>query len=185
MKKILYLCLFMLIAFLLTGCFNKEKKANAIIDYFDEVQKLEGDAEETLGNYHSHVREATRSGDTFDMIELIEEDFIPVMEKQIDDIDNMDLTYRATKKIRDLHLDMLTEGISYYEWQLEVLYDEAPEDELEEIMKEEEDPFGLKTERDHSTHYMKGIEEIEKKKREFEKELDHYWDAYNIGDYMD
>jgi len=61
----------------------------------------------------------------------------------------------------------------------------VPENELEEIMKEEEAIFGLKTVRDHDTRYMKGLGEIEKKKREFEKELDHYWDAYNIDKYME
>lgn len=51
-------------------------------------------------------------------------------------------------------------------------------------MKEEADIFGLKTERDADSYYMKGLGEIEKKKREFERELDHYWGIYNVDDYM-
>lgn len=29
------------------------------------------------------------------------------------------------------------------------------------------------------------LAKLEKKKREFEKEIDYYWDAHNIGDYME
>jgi len=79
----------------------------------------------------------------------------------------------------------MDEAISYYEWQLEVLHAEASKKELEEIMKEEEDIFGLKTERDSDTQFMKGLSEIEKKEREFTNKLDYYWDTYNIGKYMD
>ncbi|HLR68194.1 MAG TPA: hypothetical protein VK105_13875 [Virgibacillus sp.] len=79
----------------------------------------------------------------------------------------------------------MDEAISYYEWQLEVLHAEASKKELEEIMKEEEDIFGLKTERDSDTQFMKGLSETEKKEREFTNKLDYYWDTYNIGKYMD
>jgi hypothetical protein len=46
----------------------------------------------------------------------------------------------------------------------------SPENELEEIMKVEADIFGLKTERDSDSYYMKGIAKIEMKKRAFEPE---------------
>lgn len=115
------------------------------------------------------------------MIELIEGDAVPTFEEQIEGIKQVELTY---KKIRELHIELLTETLSYYEWQPEVLHAESPQNELEEIMKEEADIFGLKTERDADSYYMKGLGEIEKKKREFERELDHYWDIYNVDDYM-
>lgn len=63
----------------------------------------------------------------------------------------------------------MTETLSYYEWQLEVLRAESPENELEEIMKEEADIFGLKTERDSDSYYMKRLWELEKKKENLRK----------------
>src|SRR5690625_4277290 len=137
-----------------------------------------------LGNYSSDLREITENGDIPEMIRLIE-NIVPQFEEQIEAINQVELKYRATKKIRELHIELLIETLSYYEWQLEVLHAESPENELEEIMKEEADIFGLKTERDSDSYYMKGVEEIEKKKREFEREADRYWDAYNIEDYME
>src|SRR5699024_9917927 len=109
LKKILYVFLFMLIAFSLTGCFNEEEKANAIIDFFNKVDRIEDNTESMLGDYRSNLREVTKNGEPSDMIQLIEEDFIPAVEKQIDAVDNMDLTYKATKKLHDLHMDTLTE----------------------------------------------------------------------------
>jgi len=184
LKKLVYVFLFISVTFLLTGCFNKEKKANEIIAYFDEVEVFEKNSKVKLVNFSSDLREITENGDIPDMIRLIE-DVVPLFEEQIEAINQVELNYRATKKIRERHIELLSETLSYYEWQLEVLRAESPENELEEIMKEEADIFGLKTERDSDSYYMKGVGEIEKKKRELEKEIDHYWDAYNIGDYQE
>src|SRR5690625_5300744 len=118
------------------------------------------------------------------MIRLIE-DVVPLFEEQIEAINQVELDSRATKQIRERHIELLSETLSYYEWQLEVLRAESPENAVEEIMKVEADIFGLKTEGDTDSTDMKGGGEIEKTKRELKKESDHYWDAYNIEDYKE
>lgn len=65
-----------------------------------------------------------------------------------------------------------------------MLHAESPENELEEIMKVEADIFGLKTDHDLDSDYMKGVAEINKK-REFEREADYYWDAYHIEEFIE
>lgn len=97
--------MFISVTFFLTGCFNKEKKANEIIDYFDEVKIFEEDSKEKLGNFPSDVREITKNGDIPSMIQLIEEDVVPVFEEQIEAINQVKLKYRATKKIREQHIE--------------------------------------------------------------------------------
>ena len=177
--------MFMTISILLTGCFNKENKANEILDYLDKVDMIEGQSRSNLGNFSSEIREITENNDIPEMIRLIEDNVLPTFKDHVKEINEIELHYRSTKKVRELHIELINEAISYYEWQLEVLHAEAPKKELEEIMKEEEDIFGLKTERDTDTRYMKGLSKLDKKEKEFTRELDYYWDAYNIGEYMD
>jgi len=175
----------MTVAILLTGCFNQENKANEILDYLEKVDSIEGESRYKLGDFSSNLREITESGNISEMIHLIEDNILPTFKDHKAEINQIELHYRSTKKVRELHNELMDEAISYYEWQLEVLHAEAPKKELEEIMKEEEDIFGLKTERDSDTQFMKGLSEIEKKEREFTNKLDYYWDTYNIGKYMD
>lgn len=75
LKKVLYAVLFLSISILLKGCFNKEKKANDILDCFDEVEVIEEVSEEKLGEFTSEIHDITKEGD-ISMIRLIAEDVI-------------------------------------------------------------------------------------------------------------
>src|SRR5699024_7930220 len=107
------------------------------------------------------------------MAQIFEEEIIPAFEAQLAVLNQMEMKYGATKKIRKRHIDLLEGFLSFNEWQLEVLKNESPQNELEEIMKPEiEGPFGSETERDGDSELVKRVTEIRKKEEYLETRID-------------
>lgn len=165
---------------------NEEEKANEILDYFDEIGSYEEDTQEKLDSVTSEGEDIVENQDIDGMAQIIEEDIIPAFEAQLEALNQMELKYRATKKIRKRHIDLLEGFLSFNEWQLEVLKNESPQNELEEIMKPEiEGPFGSETERDGDSELVKRVTEIRKKEEYLETRIDRYWKSYHIDDYIE
>src|SRR5699024_6367282 len=124
--------------------------------------------------------------DIDEMARIIEEDMIPAFEAQLEALNQMELKYRATKKIRKRHIDVLAEFLSFNEWQLAVLKNESTQNELEEIMKPEiEGTFGSETKSDGDSELVKRVTEIRKKEEYLETRIDRYWKSYHIDDYIE
>src|SRR5699024_7091325 len=165
---------------------NEEEKANEILDYFDEIGSYEEDTQEKLDSVTSEGEDIVENQDIDGMAQIIEEDIIPAFEAQLEDLNQMELKYRATKKIRKRNIDLLEGFLSFNEWQLEVLKNESPQNELEEIMKPEiEGPFGSEIERDRDSEHVKYVTEIRKKKEYLETKKNHYWKLYHNDDYIE
>src|SRR5699024_10635278 len=165
---------------------NEEEKANEILDYFDEIGSYEEDTQEKLDSVTSEGEDIVENQDIDGMAQIIEEDIIPAFEAQLEALNQMELKYRATKKIRKRHTDLLEEFLSFNEWQLEVLKNESPQNELEEIMKPEiEGSFVSETERDGDSELMKRVTEIRKKEEYLESRIDRYCKLYHIDDYIE
>src|SRR5699024_9851750 len=164
----------------------EEEKANEILDYFDEIGSYEEDTQEKLDSVTSEGDDIVENQDIDGMAQIIEEEIIPAFEAQLEALNQMELKYRATKKIRKRHIDLLEGFLSFNEWQLEVLKNESPQNELEEIMKLEiEGPFGYETERDGDIEHVKRVTEIRKKEEYLETRIDRYWMLYHIDDYIE
>src|SRR5699024_3899819 len=165
---------------------NEEEKANEIIDYFDEIGSYEEDTQEKLDSVTSEGEDIAENQDINGMAQIIEEDIIQAYETQLEALKQMELKYRATKKIRKRHIDLLEGFLSFNEWQLDVLKNESTQNELEEIMKPEiEGPFGSEIERDGDSELVKRVTEIRKKEEYLETRIDRYWKLYHIDDYIE
>jgi len=97
LRKILYVLMFMTVTILLTGCFNKENKANEILDYLEKVDSIEGQSRSNLGDFSSEIREITENNDIPEMIRLIEDNVLPTFKEHIEEINEIELHYRSTK----------------------------------------------------------------------------------------
>lgn len=75
-------------------------------------------------------------------------------EEYIDEIQQIELKYRATNKLRDLHIELLNEFILFYEWQLDVLKNESPKNRRNR-----------------------------REGKIINKKVDYYWAVYNIENY--
>src|SRR5699024_5931533 len=165
---------------------NEEEKANEILDYFDEIGSYEEDTQEKLDSVTSEGEDIVENQDIDGMAQIIEEDIIPAFEAQLEALNQMELKYGATKKIRTRHIDLLEGFLSFNEWQLELWKNKSPHNELEEIMKPEiENPFGSETERDGDSELVKRSTEIRKKEEYLETRIDRYWKLYHIDDYIE
>src|SRR5699024_3268365 len=113
-----------------------------------------------LDSVTSEGEDIVENQDIGGMAQIIEEDIIPAFEAQLKALNQMELKYRAKKKIRKRYSDLLEEFLSFNERQLEVLKNESPQNELEAIMKPEiEGPFGSETERDGDSELVKRVTE--------------------------
>src|SRR5699024_12261997 len=97
---------------------NEEEKANEILDYFDEIGSYEEDTQEKLDSVTSEGEDIVENQDIDGMAKIIEEDIIQAFEAQLEALNQMELKYRATKKIRKRHVDLLQGLLSFYQCQL-------------------------------------------------------------------
>lgn len=123
MKKIISVLFLVCAMFIFTSCANKDEVADEIVQYYNEEWIPINDMKRTrLDGYALKINELEQEGKEDEAISLIEDKMIPIIDKVLGELEDVEAENKKVKKINDKQIkaeefakDMSEDIIAYYE----------------------------------------------------------------------
>jgi len=156
LKKSIYIGIGFLVAFSLSGCFNYDKEAEELIEYYNEwlMIRIEEPEKEAFTDLAWERNEGKQE-------QIINEAVLPVLQESIEYLENVELKHKKIQQLNALHIEAEQYALEMFQ-------------EVSDIMSE-----GRKAEVDNVLNFEEN-DELDIMIENFNENLEELMDKYNV-----